>query len=173
MSGIASFVRLSRQRDVMSSALMGRDKTGYLGEVNALHPFREGNGRAQRVFFGQLAATPGSRSPGSTLIPFATSRPLPRSCVATQNRRVRCSTSSSGTTPDELRRGRDPCCRGASSLCAMGLHVQQHPVGSTAGPVPAYRQQAAIRGDQFRPGARSSSGSHRVASRHSQEEFAS
>ncbi len=26
----------------------------YLGEVNALHPFREGNGRAQRAFFGQL-----------------------------------------------------------------------------------------------------------------------
>jgi cell filamentation protein, protein adenylyltransferase len=27
----------------------------YLGEVNALHPFREGNGRAQRAFFDQLA----------------------------------------------------------------------------------------------------------------------
>src|SRR6266568_1042071 len=27
----------------------------YLREVNALHPFREGNGRAQRAFFGQLA----------------------------------------------------------------------------------------------------------------------
>ena len=27
----------------------------YLGEVNALHPFREGNGRAQRAFFSQLA----------------------------------------------------------------------------------------------------------------------
>jgi cell filamentation protein len=27
----------------------------YLGEVNALHPFREGNGRAQRAFFGRLA----------------------------------------------------------------------------------------------------------------------
>jgi cell filamentation protein len=31
----------------------------YFGEVNALHPFREGNGRAQRVFFGQLAAHAG------------------------------------------------------------------------------------------------------------------
>lgn len=28
----------------------------YLAEVNALHPFREGNGRAQRTFFAQLAA---------------------------------------------------------------------------------------------------------------------
>lgn len=27
----------------------------YLAEVNALHPFREGNGRAQRAFFAQLA----------------------------------------------------------------------------------------------------------------------
>jgi fido (protein-threonine AMPylation protein) len=27
----------------------------YLGEVNALHPFREGNGRAQREFFSHLA----------------------------------------------------------------------------------------------------------------------
>ena len=31
----------------------------YLGEVNALHPFREGNGRAQRAFFGQLARDTG------------------------------------------------------------------------------------------------------------------
>jgi cell filamentation protein len=29
--------------------------TYYLGEVNAIHPFREGNGRAQRAFFEQLA----------------------------------------------------------------------------------------------------------------------
>jgi cell filamentation protein len=27
----------------------------YFGEVNMLHPFREGNGRSQRAFFGQLA----------------------------------------------------------------------------------------------------------------------
>lgn len=27
----------------------------YLGEINALHPFREGNGRVQRTFIGQLA----------------------------------------------------------------------------------------------------------------------
>lgn len=31
----------------------------YLGEVNALHPFREGNGRAQRAFIGQLAGVAG------------------------------------------------------------------------------------------------------------------
>lgn len=33
--------------------------THYLGEVNALHPFREGNGRAQRAFFRQLSAESG------------------------------------------------------------------------------------------------------------------
>lgn len=31
----------------------------YLGEVNAIHPFREGNGRAQRAFFSQLARETG------------------------------------------------------------------------------------------------------------------
>ncbi|WP_412058716.1 Fic/DOC family protein [Bartonella sp. DGB2] len=31
----------------------------YLGEINVLHPFREGNGRSQRVFIGQLARANG------------------------------------------------------------------------------------------------------------------
>lgn len=31
----------------------------YMGEVNALHPFREGNGRTQRIFFTQLAREAG------------------------------------------------------------------------------------------------------------------
>lgn len=42
--------------------LRGRDRTSFvdglthfLAEVNALHPFREGNGRAQRAFFAQLS----------------------------------------------------------------------------------------------------------------------
>jgi cell filamentation protein len=33
--------------------------TSYLGEVNAVHPFREGNGRSQRAFFEQLASDAG------------------------------------------------------------------------------------------------------------------
>lgn len=41
-------------RDVFTERL-----TYYLGEVNAIHPFREGNGRAQRAFFGQLASDAG------------------------------------------------------------------------------------------------------------------
>jgi cell filamentation protein len=41
-------------RDAFSERL-----TYYLGEVNAIHPFREGNGRAQRAFFEQLASDAG------------------------------------------------------------------------------------------------------------------
>jgi cell filamentation protein len=33
----------------------------YLGEINAIHPFREGNGRAQREFIRELAAQAGHR----------------------------------------------------------------------------------------------------------------
>ncbi len=33
----------------------------YLSDVNALHPFRDGNGRAQRAFFAQLASDAGYR----------------------------------------------------------------------------------------------------------------
>jgi cell filamentation protein len=33
----------------------------YLGEINAVHPFREGNGRAQREFIRQLALNGGHR----------------------------------------------------------------------------------------------------------------
>jgi cell filamentation protein len=41
-------------RDVFTERL-----TYYLGEVNAIHPFREGNGRAQRAFFEQLGSDAG------------------------------------------------------------------------------------------------------------------
>jgi cell filamentation protein len=39
------------------------------GDVNALHPFREGNGRTQRAFFGQLAGQAGYRLDWSRLDP--------------------------------------------------------------------------------------------------------
>lgn len=41
-------------RDVFTERL-----TYYLGEINAIHPFREGNGRAQRALFEQLASDAG------------------------------------------------------------------------------------------------------------------
>lgn len=50
----------------IGSAGLARDRfvarlAHYLGDVNALHPFRDGNGRAQRAFFAQLAADAGYR----------------------------------------------------------------------------------------------------------------
>ena len=48
-------------RGLSRDAFVGR-LAHYLGEVNALHPFRDGNGRTQRAFFAQLA-----RSTGFTL----------------------------------------------------------------------------------------------------------
>jgi cell filamentation protein len=33
--------------------------THYYAEINAVHPFREGNGRAQRAFLGQIAKAAG------------------------------------------------------------------------------------------------------------------
>lgn len=45
-------------RGLRRDAFVGR-LAYYLGEVNALHPFREGNGRAQRAFFGQVARDAG------------------------------------------------------------------------------------------------------------------
>ena len=38
------------------------ERAGYfLGEINVLHPFRDGNGRAQREFISQLARSTGRR----------------------------------------------------------------------------------------------------------------
>jgi cell filamentation protein len=45
-------------RGLRRDAFVGR-LAHYLGEVNALHPFREGNGRTQRAFFGQLTRDAG------------------------------------------------------------------------------------------------------------------
>ncbi|GAB3583910.1 hypothetical protein GCM10027445_59310 [Amycolatopsis endophytica] len=39
----------------------------YYGEINARHPFREGNGRTQRAFLRQLAAAAGWRLDWSAL----------------------------------------------------------------------------------------------------------
>jgi cell filamentation protein len=41
----------------------------YLAEVNAVHPFREGNGRTQRAFFRQLARDAGWQIPWERMDP--------------------------------------------------------------------------------------------------------
>jgi cell filamentation protein len=45
-------------RDLDREAFVAR-LAYYLGEVNAVHPFREGNGRTQRAFFQQLTREAG------------------------------------------------------------------------------------------------------------------
>jgi cell filamentation protein len=48
----------NRLHDLARAALVDR-LTHYLAEINALHPFREGNGRTQRAFLRHLAAEAG------------------------------------------------------------------------------------------------------------------
>lgn len=57
------FGRLARERHlrVLDRDAFAERAAEYLGDVNALHPFRDGNGRAQRAFFGQLAREAGYR----------------------------------------------------------------------------------------------------------------
>ncbi len=54
-----TFVQLAAERDLWRKSPQTVDWADrfahYLGEINAAHPFREGNGRAQRLFIGQLA----------------------------------------------------------------------------------------------------------------------
>jgi cell filamentation protein len=51
------FARLARRQHLrgLDRAAFVDDLAGFLGELNTLHPFREGNGRTQRAFCGQLA----------------------------------------------------------------------------------------------------------------------
>ena len=52
-----TFGALKTERYLSGAGLKGFCSRGayYLGEINALHPFREGNGRTQREFMRQLA----------------------------------------------------------------------------------------------------------------------
>lgn len=51
------FARLADERHLagMDAARFSERAAYYLGEINAMHPFREGNGRAQREFINHLA----------------------------------------------------------------------------------------------------------------------
>ncbi|MGD0632283.1 MAG: Fic family protein [Terracidiphilus sp.] len=50
----------SHLKDLDAETFAGR-AAYYLGELNSIHPFREGNGRTQREFIRQLAAEAGHR----------------------------------------------------------------------------------------------------------------
>jgi cell filamentation protein len=43
----------------LESTALARRLAHYLSEINAIHPFREGNGRVQRIFISQLAEQAG------------------------------------------------------------------------------------------------------------------
>lgn len=51
------FERLAKEKRLAGLGVGGFSERAahYLGEINALHPFREGNGRAQREFVSHLA----------------------------------------------------------------------------------------------------------------------
>ncbi len=53
--GRAMLLSLERERSIWKPSDIHERLAHYLGELNALHPFREGNGRTQREFIGQLA----------------------------------------------------------------------------------------------------------------------
>ena len=60
-SGAEIFRRLARNNHFqdLSHGDFVKSAADYLADVNALHPFREGNGRTQREFFRELAARAG------------------------------------------------------------------------------------------------------------------
>ena len=51
------FSNLKAENDLLglSKDLLAERLAHYLGELNAVHPFREGNGRVQRIFISLLA----------------------------------------------------------------------------------------------------------------------
>ena len=51
------FTKLAADKNLtgLSKELFSNKAAHYLGEINALHPFREGNGRVQREFISHLA----------------------------------------------------------------------------------------------------------------------
>jgi cell filamentation protein len=55
------FGRLRRDNHLrgLQQSEFARSAAEFLGDVNALHPFREGNGRTQREFFRELATCAG------------------------------------------------------------------------------------------------------------------
>jgi cell filamentation protein len=57
------FRKLARERYLsdLGPAEFSARAGHYLGEINAVHPFREGNGRTQREFIRELAARNGHR----------------------------------------------------------------------------------------------------------------
>lgn len=60
-AGAQLFRQLDREQNLrgLDADQFSKRAGHYLGEVNVLHPFREGNGRAQRAFVNQIAQAAG------------------------------------------------------------------------------------------------------------------
>lgn len=54
------FAHLAAERHTLAAVDLAGRLARYLGEINAMHPFREGNGRTQRIFIDQLAKENGN-----------------------------------------------------------------------------------------------------------------
>jgi hypothetical protein len=83
---------------------------GFLADVNALHPFREGNGRPSGRSSPSSPMTPGITSPGCAWTLTATWPPAPPPITATWPRSGQCSTSrpTCRTPPGRQARPADP-----------------------------------------------------------------
>ncbi len=55
LAGVLTKLRSEHFLETLDRAGFASRAAYYLGEINAIHPFREGNGRAQREFIRQLA----------------------------------------------------------------------------------------------------------------------
>jgi fido (protein-threonine AMPylation protein) len=77
-----------RLREFYREQFIGR-VAEFLADVNALHPFREGNGRAQRAFFSQLAHDAGHHIDWVRMDPTATPPPAQPDITATSHRSPR------------------------------------------------------------------------------------
>ena len=55
------FNKLARENRLkgLDAVALSKRLAHYLSEINALHPFREGNGRVQRIFISQLSQSAG------------------------------------------------------------------------------------------------------------------
>lgn len=55
------FTKLARENWLkgLDAVALSKCLAHYLSEINALHPFREGNGRVQRIFISQLSQSAG------------------------------------------------------------------------------------------------------------------
>jgi len=59
LSDLFTKLRLENHLKALDSDQFATRSAHYLSELNAIHPFREGNGRTQREFIRQLALTAG------------------------------------------------------------------------------------------------------------------